>query len=293
MLTSPYVSVKEFRAAPTFLDTENLRSGEPPDYQDAELHNVLLRASAWADNYVSAGAFGAHTRTDQLRTRSDTFGRLRLSPDHIPVIGVSSIAYGATMSNLTTLTNPTVWIEDERQVIAELSGASAWSGALQFGAPTASELFVRWTYTAGYVATNLAASTSAGATSLTVADSAGITAGTVMRLWDPGVEEAVTVASAYVAGSTVVPLTAGMSSAHAVTSGAGGVVGVSSLPADVHLAIINYATALLMRPDTTAEDQYPGSAPSSATRSQDPRRDDGAGLVTEAKRILRSYRKAR
>jgi hypothetical protein len=293
VLTAPYVSVKEFRAAPTFLDSENLRTGQSPDYQDAELFNVLLRASAWADNFVSAGGFAAHTRTDQLRARSDRYGRLRLNPDHIPVTAVSSLAYGATMSNLTTLTSPTVWIEDERQVVAELAGVSTWSGALQFGAPTSGDLFVRWTYTAGYATTNLAASTSAGATSITVGDATGITAGTVLRLWDPGKEEAVIVGSSYAAGSTTVPLAEAMTYAHAVTAGAGGAIGASALPADVHQSIINYAVALLMRPDTTAEDQYPSTTVTSTTRRDDPRRDDASGLVTEAKRILRSYRRAR
>jgi hypothetical protein len=292
VLTAPHVTVAEFRASPTLLDTLNLRSGQPPEAQDHELHNVLLRASAWADNVVSAGGFAAHTTTEQCRIRSDAYGRLRLNPSDIPVISVASISYGATMGNLTTFTDPTVWIEDGRQVIAELTGASVWSGALQFGAPVASDLFVRWSYTAGYVSTVLAASADAGDDEIAVADPSGIHAGAVLRIWDPGCEEAVTVGGSYVAGSATVPLASGLASAHTVGTGPAGAVGVSGLPADAHLAVTQAATAALIRPDSLAEDAYPDTSLKTSTREVDPRHE-GSGLVLEAKRILRSYRRAR
>jgi hypothetical protein len=293
VLTQPYVTVAAFRAHPTYLDTTNLRSGNSPNDQGAALREVLLKASAWADNFVSSGGFAAHVRTEQTRVWSDRYGRLHLSPADIPVTAVSGLSYGPSPTQLTTIIDPSVWIEDGRQVVVELgAGSVSWVGSLQFGAPVSADMFVQWSYTAGYVHTNMAASTSAGTTSITVADPTGTAPGVVLRITDPGREEAVTVAPSYVAGSTTVPLTAATTYAHTVTSDPACVVGVSALPADAHLAVVHAATAMLMRPDSAAEDAYPDTQVKTSTRDADPRHE-GSGLILEAKRILRSYRKAR
>lgn len=281
VLKVPHVSVAEFRAAPTLLDTNNLRPGVlTQGAQDAELRNVLLRASAWADNYVSSGGFAAHAVTDRRRGRVDANSVLWLNPSSWPVLNVSSVAWadrpGAT---LTAVASPLWWVDDGALVSVD------FTGVVSVARP-----YVEWSYTAGYVSTVLGATATSGATSITVADPTGIVAGAVLRLWDPGVEETVTVASTYVSGSTTVPLTAALASTHTVTSGAGGAVGVSSLPEDVHLAVIMAATALLMRPDSTAEDAFPDTSLRSSSRDPDPRHE-GSGLIVEAKRILRSYRK--
>lgn len=299
MLTEPYVMPVEFKAHPTFLDLGNLRSGSSSQAeQDAELYNILLRASSWADNFVSAGGFKAHTVVEQCRTSVDGDGRLRLTPSDIPALSVQQVAYGASPTLITTLTNPTVWIEDGRQVIVELAGASSWSGSLQFGPPVGRMAFVQWAYTAGYATTTLAATATASAASITVTDPtglvgpSGILPGTTLRIWNPGKEEAVTVASTYTPGSTTVPLTAALKNTHTYTAGPGSAIGVSALPADAHLAVINAAVCLLARPDSLAEDSYPDTGMTTSTRDADPRHE-GMGLLLEAKRILRSYRRTR
>jgi hypothetical protein len=287
------VTAASFKAHPTFLDLLNLRTGDTSlADQTSELSNILLMASAMADNYCEFGAGGtlsAHTRVENKRLRPDRSGRFLWHPDHIPVVSVQSVAYGRTLGQMTVFTNPAVFIEDERTVVADLqAGTSSWSGMLQFGPPAmGTELFTTWTYTAGYPNTILASTVVGGATAIQVQDATGVAAGSVLRIWDPGAEEAITVAPSYTSGTTL-PLVSPLLNAH--TTGSDGPVGVSALPADVHLAVILYACALLQRPDTEAEDVFPSARVSPNTRVGSSH--DGSGFVTEAERLLEPYRRS-
>lgn len=304
MLSIPYVTTNYFRAHPTYLDLLNLRSGDANyDHQTAELFNVLLMASREADNYLELGepngTLSAHSKVENARLTPDRYGRLYFHPSHIPVLSIAQVQYGVSVTNLTTVTNPNVWIEEGREVVADLAaGTQFWSGSLQFGPPAVGfELFTSWTYVAGYPNTLLATSASSGATSIQVADATGITAGNIntpatsLRIWDPGVEETVTVASTYTAGSTTVPLTAPLVNAHTVNAAAP--IGVSALPAEVHLAIVMWATALLMRPNSKALSQWRGTSMKLTTEGEDDAYGDGIGLVAAAKEALEPYRRIR
>jgi hypothetical protein len=299
MLTIPYVTPAAFRAHPTYLDTLSLRPGDASVAdQDRELTNILLMASAKADNYVEMSGDGestlaAHTRIEQLRVRVGRDGTVKYKPDHYPVTALTKLEWGTSPANLTAVTDYSgVWIEKSRTVVAPLSfGAAGLGPAFQFGAATAtSEVYTRWTYTAGYTNTLIAAAVAAGATAVTVRNPAGITGGsatqraTVLRIWEPGVEEAVTVDASYVPGSATVPLTAPLLFAHTADAG------ISALPADAHLAVIFYAIALLDRPDSEAEDAFPNTkaSPNTQTGSSGP-----VGLVVEAERLLEVLRRVR
>lgn len=293
---SPYVSTAAFTAHPTYLDLDDLRSGSSlMSDQTAELTNVLLMASQWCDNF-SEQQLSVHVVTQNLRCRADRNGYLRFHLDDRPYLGLVQVGYGYTPTALTTLTAPAVWAENNNLVVPLASGGP-WSGSLQFGSPVAgSELFVQAVYTAGWVATQLAASAIAGATSLTVADPTGIQPGGQYRIWEPGVEETVTVSPSWVPPTISVPpaaptptavtLASPVLSAH--TSGQD----FSGMPADMRLAVINYAISQLMRPDTAAEDSYPDTHHAAGTRQADSRQD-GSGLVIESERILDRYRRVR
>jgi hypothetical protein len=295
MPSIPYVGADAFKAHPTYLDLDDLRSGSSlASDQTAELVNLLLMASDWADNRAGQN-LGAHTVTQNCRTRLDRYGNLRVHADNTPVIAVASVAYGWTPTALTTLTSPQVWIEEGRTIVIPIGGAGgAWSGALQFGTPASgSDLFVQLVYTAGWVATQSTASIVAGATTLTVADPTGILPGQSYRIWDPGFEEDVTVATSWIppaATTPIVPATVTLATATTFAHAAGH--DVSAMPTDMRLAVTNYAVSALLRPDTSHEDSYPDTALSSGTRQNDPRQD-GSGLVKEAERILSRYQRIR
>lgn len=294
MPSIPYVSAAAFKAHPTYLDLDDLRSGSNLDSdQTAELVNLLLMASDWADNRANQN-LGAHQVVQNTRARFDRNGNLRLHPDNTPVLAVTSIGYGYSPSALTTVPAPSTWLEDGRIVVLSLAGGGPWSGSLQFGSPAVGgEVFVQLTYTAGWVATQLSAPATAGATSLTVADPTGILPGQSYRIWEPGFEEDVTVSPSWVPPAAAVPIVpAPVTLASPTLYAHSARHDFSGMPTDMRLAVTNYAVSALMRPDTAHEDSYPDTRLSAGTRQTDPRQD-GSGLVAEAERILSRYQRVR
>ncbi len=293
MITLPYVTVTAFKAYPTFLDVMNLRSGDfVAADQEAELFNILLKASAWADGYLEMSADGtitAHSRTENARVRLNRDGRISYHPNHIPATALTALSTGTSPNQMTAITDLTnMWIEDGRQFVGFPGGStSPGFGALPFGPSTvAGELYTQWTYVAGFANTILAGAVAAGATSIVVQDATGIAKGSVLRIWDPGTEEAITVAASYVAGTTI-PLVSPTAFAHTATKP----TGVSALPPDIHLGVIMYTAALLQRPDTEKEDTFPSKMvkPNASVGGS----HDGTGFVVEAKRLLEPYRRIR
>lgn len=295
MPSIPYVGAAAFKAHPTYLDLDDLRSGSSSDAdQTAELVNLLLMASDWADNRAGQN-LGAHAVTQNCRARFDRDGNLKIHADNTPVISVTSVGYGYTPTALTTVSATSAWVEDGRQVVIPLGGgAGPWSGSLQFGTPVSGgEVFVQLAYTAGWVATQLSASATAAASTLTVADPTGIVPGGTYRIWEPGLEEDVTVSPTWTPPAATVPIvpvtvTLASPTVYAHTAGQD----LSGMPTDMRLAVTNYSVSALMRPDTAREDSYPDTALSSGTRQTDPRQD-GSGLVKEAERILSRYARVR
>jgi hypothetical protein len=290
-LTIPYVTVAEFRRHPTFLDTNQLVPAGPQAQQDAALFTALLTASTWADEHVFGhdGTLAAHTRVENARIRPDRQGRLKYHPEHIPVLSVPAIAIGSDPTSQVTVTSPTVWTEqDGRVMVAYLAGAaSPGLDRLQFGAPTSwrVEQLVTWTYIAGFPATQLATSASASATAVQVLDATGIGVGSVLRLWTPSLEEAVTVSA--VAGTTLT-LSAGL--VHAHTAGDS----IQGLPATVREAVINKAICELLRPNAATQQQQAKAAVASTSTRKDPARTAGGGGYHEkACGLLRPFRRVR
>lgn len=294
MITLPYVTTASFKAYPTFLDVMNLRPGDPSlSDQDDELFNILLKSSAWVDNYTEMGAgdgtLAAHVRVENTRVRVARDGRISYHPNHVPITALTALSTGVSPNSLTPVVDLTnLWLEDNRQIVGFPGGQSAPTfGVLQFGnATTTTELYTQWTYVAGYANTLLAATANSGTSSIQVQDATGIVKGSVLRIWDPGNEEAITVAASY-SGGTTLPLAAALKNTHANTVP----TGVSGLPADVHLATILYAAALLQRPDSDEEDTYPSTQVRPNARVG--KTTDGSGFVMEAQHLLEPYRRVR
>jgi hypothetical protein len=300
LLTVPYVSVAEFSTAPTWLDVDDLVPGGTANQQAAELYNVLLRASDWADEWCGQ-RLGAHTAFEQTRARVNRDGLVYLHPSNVPVRQVTGIAYGSNFQNLTLLTDLTqVWVEDSRGIVVSMIPQhGSFAGTLEFGSiPSTSnvQIFVEYQYVAGYCSTTLSSPVLAAATSLPLVDPTGLQApsttllgslkGSTARIWDPLLEEAVTVASGYTAGSTPVPITTGTVNAHAAG------VSVSELPAEVHQAIICFAVSLMLREDVAGEEPFAGTPYGPALRRS---KAGGAagGLLDSAYELLAPYRRVR
>jgi len=109
--------------------------------------------------------------------------------------------------------------------------------------------------------------------------------GSVARIWEPGEEEAVAIAPAYVTGASPLVLASGLQNNH-ITG-----VQVSEFPPDIRQAVTSYACGLLLREDTANDMPFPGSPGVVARKSQG--RGVAGGLISEAERLLMPYRRVR
>jgi hypothetical protein len=244
-----YITVQEYKNAPTSIDYDNLVVGGNSAAQDAELKNVILRASSYMNEYFNQN-LSASTYTETQRTRFTSEGYIALHPNNDPIIALKSFQYGTTPNNLITLTDPSIaWFEEQQLIIPLSNMATSYSsqGPLAFGGYgiPRQQLFVKYTYDSGYVNNPIATAT-VGQTSLIVQDATGILAGDIFRIYDGASTETVTVASNYTYGSTTVPLTSALVYSHA--SG----VTLGNLPNAIKQACIMLATAFIkMRGDTS------------------------------------------
>lgn len=250
LFSTPYLTLAEYKAAPTAIDYNNLVvDSSDPAAQDAELANNIARASSWIDTHCNQ-VLAATLETEQQRVRFSPDGYLRIHPKYNPVVALTAMSWGAQPTGLTEYADPSIaWVEEQSIVFPWAMGAT-WSsaGPLQLGSPSGPRgtVFCQYSYVSGYANTTTAATSNAGASSITVADGTGIVAGSRLTIYDGLLTETFTVASTYTFGSTTVPVAGTLTNAH--LSG----VAVSALPPAVKEAAILATTAFLkMRGDFT------------------------------------------
>jgi hypothetical protein len=237
---NPYLTITEYKNAPTSIDYNNLVVGGNQNAQDAELEQVILRASSYLNEYLNQDLH-ANPYTETQRTRLSSQGFIALHPNQNPILSLSSFQYGTSPGNMQTLTDPsTSWFEDQQVIIplSELSTTYSSQGPLAFGPNIGprTQIFTKYTYIAGYV--NSLASGTAGQTTLTVPNPSGILPGETYRLYDGAKSETVDVSSSYVYGSTTVTLETALVYDHTSCS-------ISNLPTAIKEATILVTTAFL------------------------------------------------
>jgi hypothetical protein len=242
-VSRPYLTLDEFKRAPTALDYGNLVQGGNQAAQDAELTSAITRASSYLDQYCNQ-VLSATLDTEQQRTRIRPDGTVRLHPKYFPVVSLNSISVGYYPGQLQAITDfSAAWVE-EQEIIVPLQGSSPqWSsqGALGLGFMPGgrAETFVNYSYVNGYPVAVLASAVTTGATSITVDSGLGIIAGQTLKIYDGANTEDVTVSANYSYGSNTVPLASATLYAHAAGQA------VSSLPAAVKEACILVTSAYL------------------------------------------------
>ena len=214
---NPYLTVTEYKSAPTALQTSNLVVGGNEAAQEAELARVILRASSYMDEYLNQNLV-ANQITETQRVRMSNQGFIALHPNINPVISLNSFQYGTDPNNLITLSDPsTAWFENSQVIIplSQLSTTYSSQGPLAFGggASPYNQIFTKYTYVAGF-ANTLTGNVAAAATSLTVVDGTGIVAGQKYRILDGAKTETIEVNNTYTYGSTTVPLVSPLAFAH-------------------------------------------------------------------------------
>lgn len=241
--STPYLTVAEFKSAPTSIDINNLDfQSQYPQDQDAELANVIARASSWIDTFCNQ-VLAATNETEQQRSRIKSDGTIRLHPRYNPIVALTSFSYGNPNTQMQTIPDCSIaWIEPQEIIVPYAQAAMTWSsqGPLQFGFPSSPriEVFLRYSYVAGYANTTLTTAT-AGSSSIVVANGIGIMAGQELKIYDGMYSETVTVDSTYTFGSTTVPLVSPLLYSHDNNES------ISALPPAVKQAAILVTTAFL------------------------------------------------
>jgi len=264
--STPYLTTDEYRNAPTSIDIDNLVfNSSDPDVQNSELANVIARASSWIDTYCNQ-ILGATQETETQRARISPDGTIKFHPRYNPVIALTDFWYGNPSNNLIQAQDCSVaWIENQQIIFPYVSQSSFFTsqGPLQFGFPTSAGtlVYLKYTYVNGYPNTLIATAT-ALASSLTVTNGTGITAGDQLKIYDGMYSENVTVASTYVFGSNTVPLTSPLLYSHSAG------VSISALPPAIKEAAILATTAMLKVRGDNSLTMAVGTLPSQATTPQ-------------------------
>ena len=216
---SSYLSVAEYKQAPTALSLSTLVTGGNQAAQDAELATVILRASSYMNEYLNQNLIATeYTETQRIRY-SASGGYYALHPYNAPVIALSAFNYGANPNQLYALADCSIaWFEGQQIIIPGDQIGWNWTsqGPLQFGGSISQSnwTFTKYTYIAGYANTTTVGDTAVGDTSIEVEDPTGILPGEQYRIFDGANTERVTVSDSYTFGDAVVTLQAPMRYAH-------------------------------------------------------------------------------
>jgi hypothetical protein len=282
----PYLTIEEFKDAPTSIDLDNLVfNSQDPDDQDAELANVIARASSWCDTFCNQ-VLAATVESEQQRSRYSQDGSIRFHPRYSPVVALLSMEYGYPPSLMSLPDCSVAWIEDE-EIIVPNATLGTWTsqGPLQFGAMSSggrNEVFLKYSYVNGYANTTIVTAVAA-ATTITVADGKGILAGQMLKIYDGQYTENVTVASTYTFGSTTVPIVYPLVYTHAAG------VSISALPPAIKQACILVTTAFLKTRGDSSMTMQVTTSPGTAL----PNADKVGEEIALAMQLLQPYRRVR
>lgn len=239
----PYLTVDEYKQAPTSVDVDDLVGGGSMALNDVELGNVLARSSSWIDAHCGQ-VLAATEDTETLRGRASRDGFLRIHPRFSPIIAVVDASFGSNPQAMQSLDVSTAWIEDASVVFPLVAANASFLGPIQFSRiyqPLA-EQFIHITYVNGYANSLVAASSLVGDMSLSVSDMVGFCPNQQFTLFDGVSSEVCRVASTFVpaAGPGVVTLASPLLYDHAVG------VSASALPPAVKQACI-YMTNVILK----------------------------------------------
>ena len=285
LFSTPYLTIAEFKQAPTAVDVDDLVGGGTSAINDQELANVVARASSWIDSYCGQ-VLGATTDSEALRASVDRRGFLKVHPRYWPITEVVALSYGPLPSLMASVDVSQVWLESESIIFPIQGFSTAFLGPIQFSGnySTTQEQFVSVTYVNGYANSVLSGSVSASATSLPVTDLAGFLPGNKFEIYDGSSTEILAVSSTFspTSGPGSLPLASATAYAHAAT------ISVSALPPAVKQAAI-YVTSAILKARGNASLVMQTLTPSTIQQSN----PSAAGDLASAWEILKPFRRMR
>jgi hypothetical protein len=286
LFSTPYLTIAEYKQAPTSVDVDDLVGGGSAGINDQELANCIARASSWIDVECNQ-VLGATLDTEQFRARISRDGMLKIHPRYNPVMGVVSASYGNNPLSLSALDATTAWIDDNMSVVFPMGGNTvAFLGTIQFApiySPYADQ-YVQLTYVNGYANTVNTASSNAGVTSLALKDLTGFVPNQKFMVYDGVNTEVLQVSSSFTVAQGAGSLTLASATAYSHTSG----VSVSALPPAIKQAAI-YMTNVILKSRGNATITMGGLTPS-YIQSENPAVADD---YNSAMRLLEPFRRIR
>lgn len=243
LFSTPYITVTEYKQAPTGTDVDDLVGGGTLALNDMELANEIARACSWIDAHCNQ-VLAATLDTDNFRARISRDGFLKVHPRFNPIVEVVSASVGVMPNYMTSLDPTTAWIEPQSVLFPMTGVAGFFSAPIQFSPPyvTGRDVLVSMTYVNGYANTLLASNASQNASSLSVSDLTGFVPNQRFQVYDGADNELLQVASTFTPAQGAGSLPLAAPTAHAHNSG----VSVSALPPAIKLAAI-YMTNVLLK----------------------------------------------
>lgn len=285
LFSTPYITIAEYKQAPTAVDVDDLVGGGSQGVNDQELANCVARASSWIDAHCGQ-VLSATKDTDSFRTRISRDGMLKVHPRFTPIVAVVSASYGIQPDLMQDLDPTTAWIE-YGSVVFPLSGtAASFFGALGFSRnyKSTSEQFFTITYINGYANTLLASNAASGVSTLSVKDLSGFQPNHQYQIYDGSSSELITVASSFTPTTGAGSLTLASATSYAHNSG----VSVSGLPPAIKQAAI-YMTNVILKSRGNSAIVMGGLSPNSIESDNPAVSND----YSSAMDILKPYRRIR
>lgn len=242
LFSTPYITIAEFKQAPTGVDVDDLVGGGSGAVNDQELANVIARACSWIDSHCNQ-VLASTVDTDSFRARVSRDGFLKVHPRYFPVTEVVSASYGSNPQSMNALDPTTAWIEPMSVIFPMNNLLTTFFGQIQFGNPYSltSEQFVTITYVNGYPNALLASSSLSGVSTLAVNDLTGFLPNQKFQVYDGATTELLTVSSSFVPAQGAGNLVLASPTSYAHNAG----VSVSALPPAVKQAAIFMTASVL------------------------------------------------
>lgn len=238
-----YVTLNEFKNAPTGIDPLSVIPGGTQAQCDAELTNVIMRASAWVNQYCQQQTLEATVNTEIKEVTMNHQGLIRVHPNNIPIIELVdsvqyrvtptdpwiplSIEYIQTYNRYFTIHNlkSTVMSHD----LSLMYPAYGYSTPGRMKSLQQIPITLKYTYVNGYTHTFIKNGCASGGLTIDLVNPAGTYEGQMLTIFDNEKSETVTVES--VNGNTI-KLASALVFAHADNTH------ISALPATVKQAAI-------------------------------------------------------
>lgn len=279
MNNTPYISIPEMLTSPTGINWDTIPEREATDPQKQAAYLQLAKSgTSWVTTNTRQ-ILNATVDQDVMLV-----GGRRCNWQHGRVSFITRFSPITEVSKVEVSPDGITWLDLQGATLITGSSSFAVVDALfPIGGSTrggAGALYLRPTYTHGFVNTVLAADASASDTSIVVVDATGVRPGLVFSIYDGGTNEDAEVDSSYVSGTTI-PLVDPLSSDHAAGTQ------ISAMPDQIRraalLAVIHYVR---VRGRSAITIQPSGGARSIVAVNQLEEFTEAKGLLQPFNRVL-------